>query len=122
VIQKANSASTVWAGTPLYRRAEILYRFCDMMLQNVEDIAVTLTSEMGKPIAQSRDEISGAVVVARGYVERAKHLYGDLLPTENQPGFQNDLIFTRREPLGVIVCVIPFNYPVDSSSKRSRRL
>ncbi len=113
MIKKANSVKDVWARTPLYRRTEIMYKFCDLLAANVEDIARTLSTEMGKPIAQSRGETSGSVNITRGFVEHANHLYGELLPTDNQPGHQNDLIFTMREPLGVIACVIPFNYPIE---------
>ena len=113
MIRKAAQAKILWANTPLYQRGEIIYKYCELVTQHTEDIARTLSMEMGKPIAQSRDEVGGTARLARGFVERANHLYGQQIPTGNQPGSENDVIFTMREPLGVMVCVIPFNYPVD---------
>jgi acyl-CoA reductase-like NAD-dependent aldehyde dehydrogenase len=113
MIKKANEVKSVWANTPLYQRTQIMYKFCDILAANVDDIARTLSTEMGKPIVQSTAETAGSVCITRGFVERANHLYGELLPTGNQPGKQNDVIFTMREPLGVIACIIPFNFPIE---------
>ncbi|HHW95513.1 MAG TPA: aldehyde dehydrogenase [Mogibacterium sp.] len=113
MVEKAKVAQKIWAKTPLWKRAKVCYQFVELIKENVDDIATTLTKEMGKPIGQSIDEIKGAASIFRGFVEKANHLYGEVLSTENQPGFDNDLIFTKREPLGVIACVIPFNYPIE---------
>lgn len=113
VIQKANQAKAKWAAAPLYQRTALMQKFLGLLGENVEEIAVTLSKEMGKPIVQSTAETAGSINIARGFVERANHLYGEVLPTDNQPGFEQDFIFTQREPLGVIACIIPFNYPIE---------
>ncbi len=113
VLEKAKAAKAVWANMPLYERSRVLYRFAELMDENTEELAQLLTTEMGKPIKQTRMEISGAVYITRGFVERANHLYGETICTDNQPGFENDVIFTRREPLGIITCIVPFNYPIE---------
>ncbi|MCI2061547.1 MAG: aldehyde dehydrogenase family protein [Eubacteriaceae bacterium] len=113
MVEKSVAAQVLWAKQPLWARTKLLYKFCDAITENTEDIAVTLCKEMGKPIEQARMETGGSANIARGFIERANHLYGEVLSTENQPGFENDLIFTMREPLGVIACVIPFNYPIE---------
>lgn len=113
IIQKANGTKRLWAETPLYRKTALMHKFLQLLEDNVEDIAVTLSKEMGKPIVQSRAETAGSVNIARAFAERANHLYGEVLPTDNQPGFEQDFIFTKREPLGVIACIIPFNYPIE---------
>ncbi|MDR3332354.1 MAG: aldehyde dehydrogenase family protein [Synergistaceae bacterium] len=114
MVDKAVKAKEAWGNLPIYKRAKILYKFCDLLEKNVEDIATTLTGEMCKPIKQSRGETAGSVTITRAFVERACHLCGEVIRTDNQNEvFENDLIFTRREPLGVMACIIPFNYPIE---------
>ncbi|MDO4556592.1 MAG: aldehyde dehydrogenase family protein, partial [Lachnospiraceae bacterium] len=98
--------------TPVYDRAQVMYHAIDLIMERKEELGTLLMTEMGKPITQSRKEAVDAAVIARSFTEKACHMYGDVLPTDNQPGGQNDIIFTKREPLGVIGCIIPFNYPV----------
>ena len=113
MVREAKVAQKTWVNVPLYERSKLLYNFCDLLEKNAEDIASTLSKEMGKPISQSRMEVKSGVVITRGFVERANHLYGDVFPADNQPGLHNDIVFTKREPLGIIVCIIPFNYPIE---------
>ncbi len=113
MVEKAKAVKETWGNTPLWKRTQVMKKFIELIIENTEDIAVTLSKEMGKPITQSRSETAGSANITRGFVERANHIYGETLCTDNQPGFDNDLIFTMREPLGIIACVIPFNYPVE---------
>ncbi|MDR1136869.1 MAG: aldehyde dehydrogenase family protein [Synergistaceae bacterium] len=114
LVDKATKAKESWGRLPIHKRAKILYKFCDLLEKNVEDVATTLTKEMCKPIKQSRGCTAGSVTITRAFVERASHLCGEVLRTDNQNEvFENDLIFTMREPLGTIVCVVPFNYPIE---------
>lgn len=113
MVEKAKKAQEEWAKYPLWKRTKICYEFCDLIVKNTDEIATLLSKEMGKPITQSTSETGGSANIFRGFVERANHIYGEVLSTENQPGFENDLIFTTREPLGVLACVIPFNYPIE---------
>ena len=113
MIEKAKAAQKIWAKTPLWKRSQECYKFIELIKENAEEIGTLLTREMGKPIGQAIGETAGSANIFRGFVERANHLYGEVLSTENQPVWENDLIFTKREPLGVIACVIPFNYPVE---------
>ena len=112
MVAKAKKAKEAWANAPLFKRAEILYRFCDLFQENISDIASTMSRELGKPITQSNFEVTDALRAARAYIEKANHLYGDVFP-ENFPGIQNDLVFTRREPLGIVLCIVPFNFPIN---------
>lgn len=108
----AACAKKSWADTTIYHRSRIMDRFYSLMQEHAEELAQLMTAEMGKPIVQSRQEIASSIDIARSFTEKANHLYGKTLTTDNQPGYGRDLIFTRREPLGVIACIIPFNYPV----------
>lgn len=112
IVQKAASAQEAWEALPLYERGNVLYRFADLLEQNAETISQLSAKEMAKPIVQARGETQDGVKLLRAAVERAKHLYGEVL-ADNGPGFEQDLVFTRREPLGVIACIIPFNFPIE---------
>lgn len=118
-IKKANAVKKSWASTPVWRRGEILNRFADLVDDNRKDLASTLSLESGKPIDQAEGELTGVARIFRGFVEKARHVYGQNIPLDHQPGMENDVYLTRREPLGVIVGIIPFNYPADIFSHKA---
>lgn len=112
MVAKARTAQAAWEETPLHARGEILYRFADAVERASPELATLSAKDMGKPILQAKTENEDAAKLLRAAVERAKHLYGEVL-ADNAPGFEKDLVFTRREPLGVIACIIPFNFPIE---------
>ncbi|TXK77187.1 aldehyde dehydrogenase [Paenibacillus sp. N3.4] len=112
VIDIAQEGKRAWGELPLYERSRILSRCADAIEANLEELAVMLSTEMGKIITEARKEIAVAAQIFRGFVEKANHLYGETMP-DFQPGSEKDIIFTRKEPLGVIACIVPFNYPVE---------
>jgi succinate-semialdehyde dehydrogenase/glutarate-semialdehyde dehydrogenase len=73
---------------------------------------------MGKTIRESEGEVSSIINLFTGYAEKAKHLYGITMPRTAEERTETDLILTMREPLGVVACIIPFNYPVDLFSHK----
>jgi succinate-semialdehyde dehydrogenase/glutarate-semialdehyde dehydrogenase len=95
---------------PLNDRAAILRRLADLLDENADEIAAINTKELGKPISMSRIEVFDAANLLRGHTEKALHAYGDVLGQNANPA---DLIFTRREAVGVVGCIIPFNYPIE---------
>lgn len=118
-IEIAQEGKRLWAETPLYKREEVLLKFADLMEKNKEELANLSSQEMGKPLAQSEEEVDIVVRLFRGYVEKIKHMYGKTLPESSQPGIENDMSFTRREPLGVVVCLIPFNFPLELYAQKA---
>lgn len=102
-----------WSATPLYRRIEILYRYADLLDQNFDRIAATLCAESGKPINQSRKEIVAAPFIFRCYAEKARSFMGDLHPMGVSQAVENDVVVCTHQPLGVIACIVPFNYPLE---------
>jgi succinate-semialdehyde dehydrogenase/glutarate-semialdehyde dehydrogenase len=112
LVEKAKEAQKNWAGRSLYERSCILYRFISVYDNNREKLAGLMTKEMGKPISQCRDEVFKVPQNIRGTIEYANHLYGQVLP-DNDSDTAHDLVFTKRLPLGLIGCIIPFNYPVE---------
>lgn len=112
-VKSAQKAQKAWAEMPLYERGKILEKFVDLVERDKESLATTLCKETGKPIKEARAEIANTKTFVYAYVERAKHLYGINIPTGNEPGQEKTIQFTIREPLGVVACIIPFNFPCD---------
>lgn len=113
IVDKAWAARKKWRDTPIRERGDILYRFSDLILNKYKDeLAKINTLELGKPISQSYEECQEVADIIRHTVERAVHLYGEVL-TESAPELADDLIFTKREPIGVVACISPFNFPME---------
>jgi acyl-CoA reductase-like NAD-dependent aldehyde dehydrogenase len=112
-LEIAQEGKKVWAETPLYKRSEILLKYAAAIEKNKKELAELECRELGKRIIECEFEVGVAARIFRGYAERANHLYGETIPTDNSEGSENDIIFTRREPLGVIACIVPFNFPVE---------
>lgn len=112
-IAAAAAGQKAWAKVPLHQRGAVLYRFVDLVLAHKEELARLLATETGKPIVEARNEIDNVPTLFRGFVEKAKHDYGAVIPPGTEPGMEATIQFTVREPVGVIACVIPFNFPCD---------
>ncbi|MBP2033971.1 succinate-semialdehyde dehydrogenase/glutarate-semialdehyde dehydrogenase [Clostridium algifaecis] len=117
VMKAAQEGKKVWAETPLYERSAILKKYVKLLEKHKSEIAKLECSEMGKRIVECEAEASTAAKIFTGFIERANHICGDVMP-DCQSECGKDLIFTRREPLGVIVCIVPFNYPVELFSHK----
>ena len=112
-VSEAAAGQKKWALVPLHERGAILCRFVDLALAHKEELAQLLSKETGKPIVEARIEIDNIPILFRGFVEKAKHLYGSVIPNGTEPGQEKTIQFTVREPVGVVACVIPFNFPCD---------
>ena len=112
MVDKAYCAQPSWNKVPIHERATILYKFCDSVISNREEIGALTAKEMGKPIEQGIGECISAPEIGKQHIEKAKHLYGSVFPDSMQD-CEEDLVFTRHEPLGVVAAVIPFNYPIE---------
>ena len=91
----------------------MLYRFIDIVEENKESLAQTLCAENGKPITEARAEIGNIKIAFRAFAEHAKHYYGSIIPPGTEAGQENHIQMVTREPIGVVACIIPFNFPCD---------
>jgi len=112
-VDEAVKAQKIWAKVPVFQKVEILERFLALVDKNREELARLLSDETGKPITEARAEIGNIFISFRAFSERAKHLYGETIPAGMEAGQDKNILITRREPVGVIACVIPFNFPCD---------
>ena len=102
-----------WEKVSIYDRADILYKFVDLVEENKERLATLLSNETGKPIREARGELANVRIGVRGFIEKAKHLYGDSIPAGSESGQETTMQITKRYPIGVIAAIIPFNFPSD---------
>ena len=102
-----------WAEVPLHERADMLYRFVDLVERDKERLAKLLSEETGKPIKEARGEISNVRIGVRAFIEKAKHLYNESIPAGQEAGQEKSMQITVRAPIGVIAAIIPFNFPSD---------
>ena len=109
----ARKVFALWSATPLHERARILGDFARSAEGFRKEIGAIVCREMGKAIGEAEGEVDSIVSLFGGYAEKALHLYGISMPRGADKGFEDDLFVTMREPLGVVVCIVPFNYPVD---------
>ena len=112
-VETAKKAQPIWAKVPVWQKAEIMMKFLDLVERDKETLAKTLSQETGKPIREARGEIGNIPIAFKAFSEKAKHLYGEVLPNGHEAGQEKSLVFTVKEPVGVIACIIPFNFPCD---------
>jgi succinate-semialdehyde dehydrogenase/glutarate-semialdehyde dehydrogenase len=112
-VEKAKQGQKIWAKVPLHEKGEILLKFVALVEEHKEELAGTLSRETGKPISEARGEIANIPISFKAFVERAKHLYGEIIPNGQEKNQERHVLLTVREPIGVVACVIPFNFPCD---------
>ncbi|MDE5414409.1 aldehyde dehydrogenase family protein [Alkalihalobacterium chitinilyticum] len=98
---------------PAHRRAEILRETGERLAERTEEFAQVLALEAGKPIRDARGEIGRAVQVLYFAADEAKKIEGELVPMDSAVGGENRIGMVRRIPIGVVVAITPFNFPLN---------
>ena len=106
-IAAAERAFPAWRATPAADRAAILMRWHDLMLENLEDLAVIMTAEQGKPLGESRGEVRYGASFVKWFAEEARRVYGEVIPAPTA----DRRILVLKEPVGVCVAITPWNFP-----------
>ena len=110
-IEEAVAAQKKWNRVIIRERAKILRKYLELLEEHREDLAKTLTLETGKPVYDSYGEIDSVYMTFESAIEIVKHHYGKTMPMGIEGGYDDDLQVTVHEPLGVIACIVPFNFP-----------
>jgi succinate-semialdehyde dehydrogenase/glutarate-semialdehyde dehydrogenase len=114
-IEAAHGAMPAWAKKTAGERAKIMRRWFDLMLANVDDLAIIMTAEQGKPLAESKGEIAYAASFIEWFAEEGKRIYGDIIP-----GHQADKrIMVLRQPVGVVAAITPWNFPAAMITRKA---
>ncbi|WP_053217082.1 aldehyde dehydrogenase family protein [Virgibacillus senegalensis] len=101
-----------------YERYEILKKVSELLVENKEELAQTISREAGKPIKQARSEIDRSSQTFEVAAEEAKRITGEGVPVEAAPGSENRMAFTIRVPVGVVGAISPFNFPLNLVSHK----
>ncbi len=106
-ITKANEAFVSWRQLTGTERSTILRRWFELQMENIDDLAMILTVEQGKPLAEAKGEIRYGASFVEWFAEEAKRAYGDTIP-----GHQRDKrIVVIKQPIGVVAAITPWNFP-----------
>jgi acyl-CoA reductase-like NAD-dependent aldehyde dehydrogenase len=114
-VAAAKTAFEDWRRTPAPKRGEILYRVGALLAERKEEIARILTSEMGKVLVEARGDVQEAIDMAYYMAGEGRRLFGAIVPSE----LPNKAAYGVRDPLGVIACVTPWNFPTAIPSWKS---
>ncbi|MQQ99931.1 NADP-dependent succinate-semialdehyde dehydrogenase [Glaciimonas soli] len=106
-IEAANKAWPQWRRKTAKERSIILRKWNDLMLANADDLALIMTSEQGKPLAEAKGEIAYAASFIEWFAEEGKRAGGDTIPSPSP----NTRIVIVKEPIGVCVAITPWNFP-----------
>ena len=106
-VEAANAAYPGWRALTAKERAGVLRRWYELMLEHQEDLAIIMTAEQGKPMAESRGEILFGSSFIEWFAEEAKRAYGDVIPTH----LADRRIVVTKEPVGVVASITPWNFP-----------
>jgi succinate-semialdehyde dehydrogenase/glutarate-semialdehyde dehydrogenase len=114
-IAAANAAWPAWRKKSAKDRAAILRKWNDLILENTEDLALLMTAEQGKPLAESRGEVSYGASFIEWFGEEAKRVAGETLAS---PWPDRRLLVTK-EPIGVCAAITPWNFPIAMITRKA---
>ena len=106
-IDAANRALPAWSALTAHQRAGVLRKWHDLMLQHADDLALIMTLEQGKPLAEARGEILYGASFVQWFAEEGIRAYGETIPATQA----NRRILVRKIPVGVCAAITPWNFP-----------
>jgi succinate-semialdehyde dehydrogenase/glutarate-semialdehyde dehydrogenase len=106
-IETAHAAWPAWRAKTAKERAATLRKWFELMLEHQEDLAILMTTEQGKPLAESRGEIAYGAAFIEWFAEEGKRIYGDTIPAQ----LADRRIVVIKQPVGVCAAVTPWNFP-----------
>ncbi len=107
-VAAADAAFDGWRGALAKERGAILRRWSELMLANADDLAVLLTAEQGKPLAEAKGEVAYAAAFLEWFAEEARRVRGEILA----PHRSDARLLVTRSPVGVVAAITPWNFPL----------
>lgn len=118
-VQTAKEAQKKWSNVTINERAEILYKAADILLSNIDELSELMMMEIAKDRKSCKSEVTRTADFIKFTADTAKNLSGESLPGDSFPGFKNNkVLIVKREPLGVVLAISPFNYPINLSASK----
>ncbi|WCL54093.1 NAD-dependent succinate-semialdehyde dehydrogenase [Gimibacter soli] len=114
-IEAANAAQPAWAKRTAKERADILHRWADLIVENADDLAVIMTVEQGKILAEAKGEVVYSASFITWFAEEGRRVYGDVIPTN-----ANDRrLIAIKQPVGVVAAITPWNFPAAMLTRKA---
>ncbi len=107
-IDAAEKAFKSWSQKPAKARAEILKKWYHLILNNIDDLALLLTTEQGKPLAEAKGEVQYGASFIEWFAEECRRTYGEVIPSP----VASKRFVTIKQPVGVVAAITPWNFPV----------
>lgn len=115
----AKHALKSWSEVPLYKRADLLYQTADLLEQKIHELAELLVREVAKDRKSAQSEVTRTADFIRFTADIAKSMHGETIQSDRFPGFENNKIsLVTRVPIGVVLAISPFNYPVNLAASK----
>lgn len=114
-IAAAKAAWPDWRNRTAQERSRILLRWFRLLMDNQDDLAVIMTAEQGKPLAEARGEIAYAAAFIEWFAEEGKRVYGDIIPQTSH----NQRLVVIKQPIGVCAAVTPWNFPAAMIARKA---
>ncbi len=106
-IAVAKRALPEWQNKSAKERSFLLRKWYDLVIEHIDDLAMIMTMEQGKPLLESQAEVKYAASFIEWYAEEAKRIYGDIVPSP----IKDSKIIITKQPVGVCAAITPWNFP-----------
>ena len=118
-IKSAKNAQKTWKSVPVNERVEILYKAANLLISHSDDMSDIMMREIGKDKKSCESEILRSADYIKFTADTAKNLSGESIPGDSFPGFKkNKISVVTREPLGTVLAISPFNYPINLAASK----
>ncbi len=114
-IAAADKAQKAWRDVPAKEKARILRKLNDLMLAHADDLALIMTSEQGKPLAEAKGEIAYAASFIEWFADEARRAYGDTIPAPQA----DRRILAIKQPIGTTAAITPWNFPTAMLTRKA---
>lgn len=113
-IKTSQIAQKSWAKETAKTRSDILRKWFDLVIENVDDLATILTAEQGKPLAEAKGEVLYGASFIEWFAEEARRSYGDVIPGQSE----DKRIIVIKQPVGVVAAITPWNFPTSMITRK----
>ena len=113
-IEAAAKAFPLWSKKTAKERSAIMRKWFNLVIDNTNDLALLMTTEQGKPLAEAKGEINYGASFIEWFAEEARRVYGDVIPTP----LNDRRIITIKQPIGVVAAITPWNFPVSMITRK----
>ncbi|THH39734.1 NAD-dependent succinate-semialdehyde dehydrogenase [Neolewinella litorea] len=107
-VEAAHTAFPEWSKRTAGDRSRVLRRWFDLLHEHQDDLALVMTTEQGKPLAEARGEVAYGASFIEWFAEEGRRAYGDVVPSHRT----DTRILTIKQPVGVVAAITPWNFPV----------